>query len=491
MASATGEQQQRSGGLRRELRFWEAIALSIAIMAPTAAMALNGTVPATLIGEAVPLAFIFATIGVVFVSYAFIRLSQSFSHAGSVYAFSGVTLGPRAGFFAGWALFGTYLAFTCASTAEVGLFGQAFFDSTGIWKNAEWLVIAAVAGAGIALLAVGDIRVATRSLLGMEGISVTLIVILVVVIFVKLAVGSAPADQGLTADIFKVPSGTSLDTIGFAAVFGFLSFAGFEGAAALGEETNDPRRNIPRAIGTAVLVAGGFYIVVIIAQTLGFGTSAAGVKAFGGSSSPLGDLSKDYVGSGLSDAINLGAMVSAFASGLGTATAGSRILFALGRDGFGSARLGKASARTGAPAGALAVVMTVAMTAMVVQRAVGTNAANAFFYPGTIGVLSLLVAYIVTNIGALRYLFLRGVRRAPAWQVVVPVVAIAILGYTIDKQVTGQTFPYDRFPFVVAIWLLVGLAIVVAVPGLARRIGVGLAREEGLAADDAAAASGS
>jgi len=135
--------------------------------------------------------------------------------------------------------------------------------------------------------------------------------------------------------------------------------------------------------------------------------------------------------------------------------------------------------------------MTVAMTAMVVQRAVGTNAANAFFYPGTVGVLSLLVAYIVTNIGALRYLFLRGVRRAPAWQIVVPVVAIAILGYTIDKQVTGQTFPYDRFPFVVAIWLLVGLAIVVAVPGLARRIGVGLAREEGLAADDAAAASGS
>ena len=33
---------QQGKGLRRELRFWEAIALSIAIMAPTAAMALNG-----------------------------------------------------------------------------------------------------------------------------------------------------------------------------------------------------------------------------------------------------------------------------------------------------------------------------------------------------------------------------------------------------------------------------------------------------------------
>jgi amino acid transporter len=478
MATATGD-EQRSGGLRRELRFWEAIALSIAIMAPTAAMALNGTVPAQLVGQAVPLAFIFATVGVVFVSYAFIRLSQNFSHAGSVYAFSGATLGPRAGFFAGWALFGTYLAFTAASTAEVGLFGQAFFGGTGIWADAEWLVIALLAGVGIALLAFGDIRVATRSLLGMEGISVALIVLLVAVIFVKLATGSAPRDQGLTADIFSLPGGTSLDTIATAAVFGFLSFAGFEGAAALGEETAEPRRNIPRAIGTAVLVAGGFYIVVIIAQTLGFGTDPAGVKAFGGSSSPLGDLSRDYVGSTLSDLINLGAMVSAFASGLGTATAGSRILFALGRDGFGSSRLAQASARTGAPAGALVVVMTIAFTVMVAQRIVGTNAANAFFYPGTIGVLSLLVAYIVTNVGALRFLFGR-VRRAPLWQAAVPVIAIAFLGFTIYKTVKGAAFPYDRFPFVVGIWLLVGLAIVVALPGLARRIGEGLAREEGL-----------
>jgi amino acid transporter len=86
-------------------------------------LALNGTVPAQLVGQAVPLAFIFATVGVVLVSYAFIRLSGYFSHAGSVYAFSGVTLGPRAGFFSGWALLGAHLAFTAASTAEAGLFG--------------------------------------------------------------------------------------------------------------------------------------------------------------------------------------------------------------------------------------------------------------------------------------------------------------------------------------------------------------------------------
>jgi amino acid transporter len=471
---------EEAGALRRELRFWEAIALSIAIMAPTAAMALNGTVPAQLLGQAVPLAFIFATVGVIFVSYAFIRMTGYFSHAGSVYAFSGVTLGPRAGFFSGWALLGTYLAFTIASTAEAGLFGVAFFESSGIWNGAEWLVIALVAGVLIALLAYGDIRVATRSLLGLEGISVILIVVLVVVIFAKLIGGSAPSGQGLTADIFKIPSGTSLDTVATAAVFGFLSFAGFEGAASLGEETDNPRRNIPRAIGTAVLVAGGFYIVVIVAQTLGFGTDAAGVKAFGSSSSPLGDLSKSYVGSGLSDMINLGAMISAFASGLGTATAGSRILFALARDGFGSRRLGQASRRTGAPAGALAVVMAIGFAGVIAQRAIGTSAANAFFYPGTIGVLSLLVAYIVTNVGAIRFLFVVA-RRAPRWQIVIPIVAIAFLGYTIYKNIHGTSFPYNRFPIVVAIWLVIGASITVVFPGLARSIGEGLARREGLA----------
>src|SRR3954454_19813553 len=480
MATTSGEEHRgdepRAGGLRRELRFWEAIALSIGIMAPTAAMALNGTLPAQLVGRAVPLAFIFATVGVVFVSYAFIRLSQSYSHAGSVYAFSGATLGPRAGFFAGWALFGTYLAFTAASTAEVGLFGQAFFASTGIWKDAEWLVIALVAGAGIAFLAYGDIRVATRSLLGIEGISVALIVLLVVIIFVKLAAGSAPRDQGFTGQIFSVPGGTSLDTVATAAVFGVLSFAGFEGAASLGEETDNPRRNIPRAIGTAVLVAGGFYILCIIAQTLGFGTDAAGVKAFGGSSAPLGDLSQAYVGSGLADAINLGATISAFAAALAAATAASRILFALGRDGFASARLGEASARTGAPAGALAVVMVIALGVTIAQRAVGTNAVNAFLYPGTIGVLAMLVAYIVTNVGAIRFLFITA-RRAPLWQVIVPIIGIAFLAYTIWKNIDGTSFPYNRFPIVVGVWLLVGLGITFAFPALTRRIGEALARD--------------
>src|SRR3954447_13921148 len=328
--------------------------------------------------------------------------------------------------------------FTIASTAEVGLFFGSFLSSTGIADNADWIWIALVAGVGITIVAYGDVRVATRSLLTMEGISVTLIVILVVVIFVKLIAGSAPGGQSISdiGDAFSLPGGTSLDAVATAAVFGFLSFAGFEGAAALGEETDEPRRNIPRAVFLAPLTVGIFYLFCILAQTLGFGTDAAGVQAFAGSSSPLGDLSKQYVGAVLEDAINLGASVSAFASGLGTATAASRIMFALARDGMPGSPLGRASSTTGAPTAALAVVMTVGFGGLIAQRLAGTNAANAFFYPGTIGVLSLLVAYILTNLAAIRHLFIRA-RRRPLWQLVFPLVGIAFLVFTIYKNVAG------------------------------------------------------
>jgi amino acid transporter len=465
------------------LRFWEAIALSIGIMAPGAAMALNGTLPASLVGRAVPLAFVFASVGILFVSYAFIRLTGYFNHAGSVYALSGATLGPRAGFFSGWALLGTYLAFTAASTAEVGLFGQAFLDGTGIWPNAEWLVISLVAAALIWFVAYGDVKVATRALLSMEGLTVALIIVVVVVIFARLFAGTAPGDQSFTLSPFTPPSGVGLGTVALAAVFGLLSFGGFEGAASLGEETNNPRRDIPRAIATAVITMGIFYTIVMLAQTLGFGVDKQGTEAFAGSSSPLGDLSRSYVGPIMADAINFGVMVSAFASALGTATAGSRILFALCRDGFLSRRLGETSVRTGSPANALAVVMVIAIVAFVAQRIGGVSAVNAFFYPGTIGVLSMLVTYIVVNVGALRFLFFSG--RVRAWEAIVPVIALAILVYVIYANVYPvPDFPFNLFPYIVAAWLMVGLGIILLVPGLARRIGANLAERERLAVEE-------
>ena len=181
---------------------------------------------------------IIATIGVFLVSFAFIRLSRHYAHAGSVYAFSGATLGPRAGFFSGWALLGTYLAFTCASCSEIGLFFPAFLNGAGIWSGTEWIWFALAAAAAIWVIAYGEIRITTRMLLSIETLSVTLIVILMIVIFAKLAgIGTAPPNGGYSTDVFRLPSGVGRGALGLGIALAFLSFGGFEGAAALGEET--------------------------------------------------------------------------------------------------------------------------------------------------------------------------------------------------------------------------------------------------------------
>jgi amino acid transporter len=479
IAEPTMAAERPRGKLRRELRVWEAFAISIGIMAPTAAMALNGVAPAGLVGRAVPLAFLFASIAIALVSYAFIRLTSFFNHAGSAYALAGVTLGPRAGFFACWALLGTYSAFLAANFAEIGLFGQSFFSGVGIWDNPDWVIISLVAAALIWLFAYNDIKAVTRSLLGFEAISVALVTILIVVIYVKVIGGNAPNGQDFTLKPFVPASGVGVGAVAFASVFGLLSFGGFEGAAALGEETNNPRRNVPLAIAVAVAFCGVFYTLVMLGQSLGFGIDQAGIDAFSSSSAPLDDLSHSYMGSGMADAINFGAMMSAFASGLGCALGAARLLFALGRDGFVTTRLGDTSRRTGAPIVSLAVVMVFAIVVGTIFRINGTTSVNTFFYMGTIGVLSMLVAYIVTNLGAMRFLHL-GRREAP-WRVIVPILAISALVYTIYKNVWPRpAHPYDIFPPLVAGWLVVGALITVLYPGLARKIGIGLSEAEGI-----------
>src|SRR6185369_3254730 len=142
-------------------------------------------------------------------------------------------------------------------------------------------------------------------------------------------------------------------------------------------------------------------------------------------SGPLGDLGKDYIGSGFADVINFGATMSAFAAALGAATAASRILFAIARD--------------GAPAGALTVILAVSLVALLGYRINGTSAVNAFFYPGTMGVLLMLVSYFVCNTGAIVFLYFRGERRAPAAEILVPLIALAIIVYVLYQNTLADS----------------------------------------------------
>jgi amino acid transporter len=98
---------------------------------------------------------------------------------------------------------------------------------------------------------------------------------------------------------------------------------------------------------------------------------------------------------------------------------------------------------------------------------------------GTLGVLSMLVAYVVTNLGAMKFLHLE--HREPVWRVIIPILALAALVYTLYKNLWPRpAHPYDLFPYIIAGWLAVGIAITLAFPRLARRIGRNLSEAEGI-----------
>ena len=269
MATTTDTPPADGDKLHTELKLVDAAAFSVGLIGPVGAIGLLGTGAALIIGRAVTLSFIFAVVGVALVAYCFVKLSQHVSHTGSVYALVGVTLGPQAGFFAGWALMGAYIAIGCGSTIEIGLFAANFLNGVFGSHIAAWWWLALIGLLGVSAVAFNEIRVITRALLTSEVAGAILVTILSLVILVKVIFSHGPSGQTFTLNFLALPSGSGVGTIAKAAVYGFLAFAGFEGAAALGEETANPKAAIPRAIKTAVVVVGAFYLLTAATQSLG------------------------------------------------------------------------------------------------------------------------------------------------------------------------------------------------------------------------------
>jgi amino acid transporter len=474
-----GEGDDRAG-LRRTLGLLGAIGISIALIAPSMAANINPQATAQIVGRAVPLAFALSLAGVLLVAYGFVRLTQRYAHAGSVYGLVGLTLGPRAGVLAGWALLGTYVLFAVVTGTAAGIFATTFLDAIGVWNDPPQWAPFVVAPA---LLVVGWVvatlptKPVTRVLLSAEGITVALILALALVILVKLIGGDSPNGQTFTLDVFVPPAGVSGGDVFKGAIFGFLSFAGFEAAATLAEETNAPRRNIPRAILGTALVAGGYFVVVTAIEVMGFGTGPRGTAALTGSGSLLGDLGSVYIAAWIGDLVTLGTAVSAFACALASSVGASRLLFAFGRDGVGPRALGRVSERSAEPLAALAVVAAAVLTILLGLWAFATDKPlDVFSWSATIGTLILLVAYGLAAIGALRMLFAPGAPPGRRWQAVFPLGALVVIGFTyrfnIDFSATGAAL---WNPIVAGIWIAAGLVIVLGFPGVARRVAAALA----------------
>jgi amino acid transporter len=368
------------------------------------------------------------------------------------------------------------------TAAAAGIFGTAFLDSVGIWKNQpDWapLVLVGVALALALLLAAVPARRGTNVLLTVELTTVTLILIVTAIVFVRLLSHNAPGHEHFTMSVFSLQHGTGLSALFLGVVFGFLSFAGFEASATLGEEAHNPTKDIPRAIFGVAVFGGIYFVVVTAAEMMGFGTSANGVATFGTTQSLLGTLGTTYVGSWVGNIITLGTTVSAFGCCLACTVGASRMVYAMHRDSFGERGPGKVS-RWGTPVYATAVITAIAVVVyaviVVVSSKPSATAENAFLWTGNIGTLILLVAYLLATIGMTLLVFVkRKMPSVPMWQVVVPIVAVLVLGYTLYRNV----YPYPTgdqhwFPIVAGGWLILAVIAVVVAPRTARKLGAAL-----------------
>jgi amino acid transporter len=277
-----------------------------------------------------------------------------------------------------------------------------------------------------------------------------------------------------------------------AAVYGILSFTGFEGAATMGEEAREPRRSIPRAIFGTVLIGGVFYIFTAAIEVMGFGTGQSGLTAFHNSSSLYGSLGSAYITPWIGDVVTIGPMVSAFAGAIGSIVGASRLIYAMARAAGGpqadesSRGLLRVSSRNGTPVGAIAAAFVITVVSVLAFGWVfGQSVFNAWAWTGAVATLIMLVAYILATIGAAR--MLRKTRSVPAWELIIPVLTLAVLIYTIWRNIYPYpTGPGAWLPVAAASWVGVAVIAMLVLPGTARRIGQELAGQDGLTVSDAA-----
>lgn len=471
----------------RRLPLWAGLALSVATVGPTLAMAGNGQGLVPTVGKAVPLVFVIGLVGVSLVGYSFVRLTRHLNHSGSAYALVGVTVGPRAGFLAGFAMLGAYGGFCIGTLALTAAFTNSFLAElqrgSAHPDQLPWLAIVAAAGAASFALTGRDARFLARILLGIEGVGIVAMLVLAVVIIGR---GGAPS-TGLDVGVFST-SGVSGGAVLGGVVIAFLCWAGFEACASLGEESDDPRRDVPRAIAGTLALTGVLFVLVMFAQTIGFGTDRAGLDAFEHSANTLGDLGNTYIGEWFSLLIILTATVGAFGCHMATAATSGRMLFAFARDRMAPHWLSHVDAGTGSPRRAVWLTVGLAIAVNLVCGLTGWPAADTgdraldtYFVFATAGSVGLMVCYLLVDVAAAWY---SGASRfAPVHSgegritaVMLPVAGAGVIGVVLWFSVKDAD-SWLAAPLLGLYWCALGLAVAVGASGRVARIASSLTGE--------------
>jgi amino acid transporter len=429
------------------------IALAAAAMAPVIAVVLNAPAAGPVAGAALPLSFLLAFIACLLVGNSVIQFARKLPSSGSFYTFNSHGLGNTAGFFTGWLFWIGYAILEPGLFTAMGAFAHDYV--AGVFNtDVPWWIFSLVGLAIVVWLSVRSIKASVQVDLTLLSIEVLVFLVLAIIAIVKGGSGNS------LAVFTPAAAPTGFSGVGLGVVFGILSFIGFDAAATLGEETRDPKRNVPLAVGGALLFVGVFYVFIMYALTAGYGLiHPANFSKFLSDPNPIVTLAHTYT-PWLEQIIDLCAIAGIFSCLLAIHNTTVRIIFSMGRDQVLPRALGRVHPRWFSPY--TAIIAQTIFTLVVgfgVGLWLGPGATGAYGFTGAIGTVAIVIVYMLCNIALIRYFF-NLPERNWFFHIVIPVLGVAALAYPLwSIAQPGQSYPYNLVLYITIIWIVLGLVV--------------------------------
>ena len=474
----SGEPTQRLA--KGTLSTVDAVAISISVLAPGMAMLLNVPGVAVIAGGSTPLAFLLGGIACLALAFVVIGFTRRMASAGYAYTYASRSLGKRAGFMAGWLYAFGLICFVPMTMAGVAFLATDLLHLSINW----WFPLFLVGMALLVVLSIVRIKVTTRLQLVVGGCTVLVILI---VNLVTTAKGGAHGNT-LAPFTFGHTVKGGFSGVFYGIILGITSYIGFETAADFGEETAKPRRAIPIAIIASVGFAILFYLWTTYSMAIGFGVDNG--ATFGSSSFALKTIASTFVGGPLPTLVEIGALLSAFFVCVGCATAGTRTLYAMGREGVLPTWLGRTHRRYQTPANATVTVAVLStLLAALVGFVLGTDTlggqpTTVYYFFATLGTLAVIVVYIGLCVGGAVFFKRTHSNYNVVAHLLVPAAGVVLFAAALYGSIyPTPPSPLNATPYITLAWIVLGLIVVAVLrarrPQAIERIGSMLGEEGG------------
>ena len=368
-------------------------AFGVSNVAPSGAVVGGLVIVVGYAGFAAPLVVLIALVASLCCAVSIAEFARRLPSAGSLYTYNSRGLGGTGGFLTGWMMVFAYALYVPAGIALTSAYAsQLLADSLHVTVGGGALFVVILASvAGVAYLGIG-----TSSWVDLALVAGEVAVIAALAISILVKVGPAHYSAAVLWPASS-PNGQFTDVTN-ALIYGITAFAGFETAAALGEEARNARRSIPASTIGIVIVTGLFYVLVVCAETFGMGRHD--ILSLTRQHNPLGYLTGRYWSPSAMWVIDLVVVLT----GLGFVTAAVnaiiRVLFAMGRERVLPPSLARLSRRR-TPAVAIGCVAVLAL-ALGLPLTYAYGGARTFGYLAGAAGLSVVLIYLAVNLSAIR-----------------------------------------------------------------------------------------